>query len=185
MQLMNEDSNPIYRSGTSHLAGLTSWLPIAGQRVRLTAEWTSTVPTANIMSFGDYAWGFAYNDYKYPDGMRYRGRAIGFSLDSNSKLYTLQASWTTSQNITWTLTGQHARVADMISSTPPGTGFVYSTINPVSTGRVTFDMGEVRASVPFGPQFTVDASVRYQSDQLRPAQGAEAAGEIRLSYALD
>jgi hypothetical protein len=185
MQLMNEDSNPIYRSGTSHLAGLTSWLPIAGQRVRLTAEWTSTVPTANIMSFGDYAWGFAYNDYKYPDGMRYRGRAIGFSLDSNSKLYTLQASWTTSQNITWTLTGHHARVADMVASTSPGTGFVYSTINPVSTGRVTFDMGEVRASVPFGPQFTVDASVRYQTDQLRPAQGAEAAGEMRLSYALD
>jgi hypothetical protein len=184
MQLMNEDSNPIYRSGTSHLAGLTSWLPIAGQRVRLTAEWTSTVPTANIMSFGDYAWGFAYNDYKYPDGMRYRDRATGFSLDSNSKLYTLQASWTTSRNIGWTLTYHHARVADMITSTPPGTGYIASTYNPVSAGRVTFDMGEVRANVPVSRQFTVDASVRYQTDQLRPAQGAETAGEMRVSYAL-
>ena len=50
-------------------------------------------PHRNIFSFGNVYHGYAYNNYDYPDGMRYRGRTLGFSLDSDSRLASLQASW--------------------------------------------------------------------------------------------
>ena len=184
MQLMNEDSNPFWHSGSSHLFGLTAWAPVAGTRVRFTAEFTDTVPTANMFSFGDYAYGFAYNDYKYPDGLRYRGRATGFSLDSNSKLLTLQAAWTGWHDINWTLSYHHAQVRNIIEVAPVGGGYVYSTINPLTTAPVTMDIGEARARFALGRGFTLDTTVRYQTDQLRPAHGGEAAVEARLSYQL-
>lgn len=186
MQLMNEDSNPFWHSDTSHLFGLTAWAAVAGTRVRFTAEFTDTVPTANMFSFGDYAYGAAYNDYKYTDGMRYRGLATGFSLDSDSKLLTLQAAWTGWYDINWTVSYHHALVADMhaYGDVAPGGGFVGATFNPLSTSSVIMNIGEARASFPLGRSFTVDTSVRYQTDQLRPAHGGEAAVEARLSYKL-
>ncbi len=184
MQLMNEDSNPFWHSGTSHLFGLTAWAPVGGTRVRFTAEFTDSVATANMFSFGDYAYGFAYNDYKYIDGMRYRGLATGFSLDSNSKLLTLQAAWTAWYDVNWTLSYHHAMVGDMVAVAPVGGGYVYSTINPLTTAPVSMNIGEARASFPLGRSFTVDASVRYQTDQLRPAHGGEAAVETRVAYHL-
>ena len=184
MQVMNEDSNPFYHSGSSHLFGLTGWAPVFGTRVRFTAEFTDSVATANMFSFGDYAYGFAYNDGKYLDGMRYRGLATGFSLDSDSKLATLQAAWTGRYGINWTLSYHHALVGDMRSVIPVvGGGYVYSTINPLTTAPVTMDIGEARASFPLGA-FKLDVSARYQTDQLRPAHGGEAAIETRISYAL-
>jgi len=184
MQLMNEDSNPFWHSGTSHLFGLTAWVPVGATRVRITAEFTDSIATANMFSFGDYAYGFAYNDGKYLDGMRYRGLATGFSLDSNSKLLTLQAAWTGWYDINWTLSYHHAQVGDMVEVAPVGGGYVYSTINPLTTAPVSMDIGEARASFPLGRDFTIDASARYQTDQLRPAHGGEAAVEARLSYHL-
>ncbi len=49
--------------------------------MRLTLEYTDTVPTEDIFSFGDVDPRAAYNNFQYIDGMRYRGRTIGFSLD--------------------------------------------------------------------------------------------------------
>ncbi len=108
LQVMNEDSNPFYHSGTSHLFGLTGWVPVGQTRVRITAEFTDSIATQQIFSFGDYFYGFAYNDYKYLGGMRNLDRALGFSLDADSKLATLQASWLGAHNITWTLSYHHA-----------------------------------------------------------------------------
>ncbi len=180
LQVMNEDSNPIWHSASSHLFGLTGWVPAGSTRVRITAEYTNSISTQQIFSFGDYFYGTAYNDYKYQGGMRNRDRALGFSLDSDSKLATLQASWLGAQNITWTLTYHHADLNVM----PLGTTPVSSTINFVSSGFVPIDIGEVRASFPLPYHFTVDVEARYSSDQPRPAHGSQGAGEVRLKYSL-
>ena len=86
MQLMNEDSSPFTHSGTSHLFGASIFLPTKANPVRLTAEYSDSVSTLNIFSFGDDLYGFSYTNGQYPDGMRYRGRTIGFSLDDDSRL---------------------------------------------------------------------------------------------------
>jgi len=181
LQVMNEDSNPFYHSATSHLFGLTGWVPVGQTRVRLTAEFTDSITTQQIFSFGDYFYGFSYNDYKYIGGMRNLDRALGFSLDDDSKLITLQASWLGAHNITWTLSYHHA---DINAAIPVG-AVVYSEINFfVSSAPVPISIGEARASFPLTEHFTVDAELRYSSDQPRPAHGSQGAGELRLKYSF-
>ena len=53
LQVMNEDSNPFYHSGSSHLFGITGWVPVGQTRVRMTAEFTDSIPTTNIFNFGN------------------------------------------------------------------------------------------------------------------------------------
>jgi Capsule assembly protein Wzi len=178
LQVMNEDSNPFWHSGSSHLFGITGWVPAGQTRVRITAEFTDSIPTTNIFNFGNYEYGFSYNDYKYLGGMRNLDRALGFSLDSDSKVTTLQASWLGTHDITWTLTYHHAYVSAAI----PVGAEVYSTINFVSSAAVPINIGQARASFPLSGHFTVDAEVRYSSDQPRPAHGSQGAGELRLKY---
>jgi hypothetical protein len=181
LQVMNEDSNPFWHSGSSHLFGITGWVPVGQTRVRITAEFTDTIPTTNIFNFGNYEYGFSYNDYKYPGGLRNLDRDLGFSLDDDSKLKTLQASWLGAANITWTLTYHHA----YINAAIPVGAEVYSntlTLNFVSSAPVPVNIGEARASFPLTEHFTVDAEVRYSSDQPRPAHGSQGAGELRLKY---
>ncbi len=180
LELMNEDSNPVYHSGSSHLFGLTAWVPVGQTRVRFTAEFADTIPTTNIFNFGTYEYGFAYNDYKYLGGMRYRDRALGSSLDTDSKLITLQASWLGPYNVNWTLSYHHADV----DAQPPFNSEVYSSISYVSSAVVPISVGEVRASFPILEHFTVDAAVRYSTDQPRPAHGSQGAGELRLKYSF-
>jgi hypothetical protein len=180
LQVMNEDSNPFYHSGTSHLFGLTGWVPVGQTRVRITAEFTDSIATQQIFGFGDYFYGIAYNDYKYPGGMRYRDRALGFSLDSDSKLATLQASWLGAHSVTWTVSYHHAD----LNVAPSDTGELYSAVNFVSSAPVPINIGEARASFPLLDHFTVDAAIRYMSDQPRPAHGSQGAGELRLKYTL-
>jgi len=75
MQVMNEDTNPFVHSFTSHCCA-SVWVPIGGQNVRLTIEYTDSIATRDIFSFGDVGFGVSYNNFQYPDGMRYRGRAL-------------------------------------------------------------------------------------------------------------
>jgi Capsule assembly protein Wzi len=182
LQVMNEDSNPFYHSGSSHLFGLTGWVPVGQTRVRLTAEFTDSIATTNIFNFGTYEWGFAYNDYKYIGGMRNLDRALGFSLDTDSKLETLQASWLGAKNITWTLTFHHA----LVNGNPPVGAELYvpTIINFVSSTEVPISIGEVRASLPLLGHLTLDVEARYSSDQPRPEHGSQAAGEVRLKYTM-
>jgi hypothetical protein len=90
----------------------------------------------------------------------------------------VQASWLGAHNITWTLTYHHA---DLDTAIPIGST-VYSTINFVSSGPVPINIGQARVSFPLAEHFTVDAEVRYSSDQPRPAHGSQGAGELRLKY---
>jgi hypothetical protein len=170
-QIMNEDSNPIVHSTSTHLFGGSVWLPVAGTTLRLTAEYTDTVPTVNIFSFGKLNHGYVYNNYDYVDGMRYRGRTLGFSLDSDSRLATLQASWVDRHDWTYTLSYHRAWI-----SSPQN-----KRLNIVTTAPVTANIGEVRIKAPL-PWATIELAGRLADDQPRPRHGFNAAVEAAVSW---
>jgi hypothetical protein len=173
-QIMNEDSSPITHSGSSHLFGASVWLPINSHPLRLTFEYTDTISTQNIFSFGRFFYGVSYTDYKYPgDGMRYRGRALGFSLDSDSRLLSLQASYVDGSNWSYALSLHRAQIST------PFTG----PANIVTTAPVTVDLAEARLGLPL-PNAKLDLALRLQDDQPRPQRGFTAAFETALRIAL-
>jgi hypothetical protein len=174
MQLMNEDSSPVSHSDTSHLFGASLWLPIgAAAPLRLTAEYSDTVPTVDIFSFGDVAHGDAYNNGGYIDGMRYRGRTLGFSLDSDSTLFTLQGAWRGAGGWSYELTYHHAAVDNPNNTLG----------NAVTTAPVHINLGEARVSFPFHGVH-IDLEGRLADDQPRPFHGFQAAIEAGLSITL-
>ncbi|HJW42298.1 MAG TPA: capsule assembly Wzi family protein [Rhizomicrobium sp.] len=173
MQLMNEDSNPISHSVTSHLFGASIWLPMGGNPLRLTAEYTSSVPTLDIFSFGDVAHGDAYNNGGYIDGMRYRGRTLGFSLDSDSTLLSVQGAWRDADGWSYEVTYHHAAVSNPNNLLG----------NVVTTAPVLINMAEARVSFPWH-QFHVDLAGRLQDDQPRPSHGFKAAIETSIGVNL-
>jgi len=172
-QIMNEDSSPIRHSLSSHLIGATTWLPVGNNTARITAEYVSSISTFDIFSFNTIGYGVSYTDYKYPiDGTRYRGRALGYSLDSDSRLIMLQGSVVDAANRNWTLTGYRAYV-----STPfTNTGAALSD-NPLTTTPVTIDIGEAKVAMPLS-WGDLTFTGRVQDDQFRPKHGFSAGGEI-------
>jgi hypothetical protein len=177
MQLMNEDSSPLVTSGTSHLFGASVFLPIAENPLKLTAEYSDSISTRDIFSFGNNIDGFSYTNGTYPDGMRYRGRTIGFSLDDDSTLASLQGSWTDSGGRFYELSLHHATIG---SSHALGR-------NILSPTPVLLNMAEARMSLPveMGRQgLKLDLAGRLQDDQLRPHQGFAAAIEMGLRIGL-
>lgn len=170
-QFMNEDTSPFVHSDTSHLFGGSTWLPVFGRTTRFTAEYTDSIATQNIFSFGNVAHGVAYNNSTYVDGMRYRGRTLGFSLDSDSRLASLQASWMGHGNWTYTLSYHRAWI-----STPQNVGG-----NILSAAPVTIDFGEARIGVPFF-WGSVELAGRIQGDRPRPDRGFEASIEAALRF---
>jgi hypothetical protein len=174
MSLMNEDSSPFTNSGTSHLFGVTAFLPMAsGSPLRLTVEYADTVPTVDIFSFGDVFHGFSYNNYSYVDGMRYRGRTLGFGLDSDSKLLSLQGAWTDEGGRFYELSFHNAHIGNPNSS----------SLNIVTASAMRVTIGEARVSLPWNG-FKLDFALRLQDDLPRPNSGFQAAFETVLRVPL-
>ncbi|HWU56076.1 MAG TPA: capsule assembly Wzi family protein [Rhizomicrobium sp.] len=177
-QIMNEDYSWLTRSGSSHLIGASIFLATANNPVKLTAEFTDTFATKTPFSFGNYVYGFTYTNGQYPDGMRYRGRTLGASLDTDATLLSLQGSWTDSAGRFYELSLHHATIAN--SHTPPG-------YNIVSSEPVLVNMGEARVSLPFTLNhrtFKLDVAGRLQGDQPYPHSGFSAAIEVALRAPL-
>jgi len=175
-QLMAEDTNPFIHSGTSHLYGASLWHPIADGIGRLTVEYTDSVPSTDIFS-GPAMHGFAYNNGQYPDGMRYRGRSLGFSLDSDSRLMSIQAAFTDQDSRTLTLTYHRARASDPLNTVG----------NAVTTAPVTFNVMQARLSIPLEfseRKLRFDIEGRLQDDQPRPDKGHLATVEAALKFGL-
>lgn len=176
-QVMNEDSSPITHSGSTHLFGVGVWLPTNGNPVKLTAEYTDSISTKDIFSFGDNLYGFSYTNGTYFDGMRYRGRTLGFSLDDDSTLASLQGSWTDNAGRFYEITLHHATIgsAHSIGS------------NILSPTPVTLNMADARVSLPLdfgGTAMHLDLAGRLQDDQPRPHQGFVAAIEAAIRVGL-
>jgi hypothetical protein len=176
-QLMNEDYSWFSRSATSHLVGGSIFLPAPGNPVKLTLEYADSIATRTLFSFGNNVYGFSYTNGQYPDGMRYRGRTLGFSLDTDSTLLSLQGSWSDQADRFYQLTLHHATIdgnhsvgANIVSATP-----------------VIVNMAEARVSLPLtlnNRSFHLDLAGRLQDDQPRPHQGFAASVEVALRAPL-
>jgi len=178
MQVMNEDYSWFSRSGSSHLFGASIFVPTQANPVKLTVEYANSIATKTLFSFGDNVYGFSYNNGQYPDGMHYRGRTLGFSLDDDSTLASLQGSWSDQAGRFYQLSLHHATIGN--SHTPAG-------FNILSSTPVIVNMGEARVSLPltFGERtFRLDFAGRLQDDQPRPHQGFAAAVEVALRAPL-
>jgi hypothetical protein len=173
-QEMNEvQSNPLPQE-VSHLAGLTLWSPVAGGLGRLTLEYTSTVPLYQLLWGGIKGYGWPYNSGQYRDGMRYRGRSLGFSLDSDSEMFSLQGDWRSENGIGYRLSFHSANVSHpLIASVVP------TFYNAVTTTPVHINMVEARLTLPF-KAMDFELAVRAQDDQPRPDSGATAAVELAI-----
>jgi hypothetical protein len=122
--------------------------------------------------------GFAYNNGTYLDGMRYRGRSLGFSLDSDSRLLSLQGSWTDSGGRFYELSLHHAVV-----SNPNIQGSVPQAYNAVTAAPFIANIGEARVSLPLSGM-KLDLAARLQDDVPRPDKGFTAGFEAALRVAL-
>jgi hypothetical protein len=177
LQLMNEDYSWFNHSGTSHLFGASIFVPTPENPIKLTAEFTDSISTHHPFSFGDNIYGFSYTNGTFIDGMRYRGRTLGFSLDDDSTLLSLQGSWSDAEGRFYELTVHHATIGNSHS--------IGSNI--VSATPVIVNMGEARVSLPFnlnGRTFHLDLDGRLQDDQPRPHSGFAAALEVALRVPL-
>ena len=170
-QVMNEDSSPITNSYTSYLAGASIWLPVGNTALRLTGEYVSSISTFSLFAFNQPRYGITYNNFQYPDGARYRGRTVGFGLDSDSRLASLQGSLTDTRGRSYTLSLHHAIVST------PFTG----AANPITTTAVTINYAEAQVAVPIR-WADVRVAGRVQDDQPRPKHGATAAIEASLVF---
>ena len=159
---------------TSHLFGASVWVPVADNAMRVTVEYSDSVPTVDIFSFGDVFHGSAYNNFDYVDGMRYRGRTLGFSLDSDLRLLSLQGSWVDDDG--WTYEGTFHNA--VISNPNNHVG------NVVTTAPVIINLAEARVGIPVLDHLKLDVAARIQDDQPRPDHGATGAIEAALTVAF-
>jgi len=186
-QEMDRDTGPFVHSDTSHLFGASIWVPVRDTAVRFTAEYADTISTINFFSFGKDIYGVTYSDFKYVDGWQYRGRTLGSSLDTDSRLASFHASWPGPSNWTYTISYYRAQIGS------PDTAAAHESLvggplpplsgNLVSAAPVTIDIGEARVHFPL-KNLSVDVAVRLQSDQPRPDRGFAAAGELSINYRL-
>ena len=175
-QAMNEDTNPFVHSVTSQLFGGSVWMPVPDGTARLTVEFASSLPTNDLWG-GSVFHGSAYNNTQYPDGMRYRGRTLGFSLDSDSRLFSLQASFMDKDAHSFTLTYHHGDVSNSLN----GSGNVV-TMSPVVINQV---QGRIGLPLRLNDRLIrLDLEGRLQDDQPRPDRGSLATVEARVSLAL-
>src|SRR5271156_695318 len=173
MELMNRDYSWFNHSASSHLFGTSVFLPTDDNPVKLTLEYTNSISMTHPFAFNEPIYGYTYTDYKYPDGMHYRGRAIGFSLDTDSTLIALQGSWTDALGHFYELSFYHTTIG---SSHSEGTNYVSPT-------PVLLNMGEAKVSLPWHG-FMLDLAGRLQDDQPRPAHGFLASVETAIRMPL-
>lgn len=184
-QFMNEDTNPFHHSGSSHLYGAGVWMPLWNDGTgRLTVEYADTVPTMDLWGSGTLH-GVAYNNNGFPTGARYRGRSLGFSLDSDSRLLSVQTSYRRNAGDSYTLSYHHAEISSGELVALTASGSVWH--NAVSTEPVTINLLEGRVEMPFDSEYgalRVSLAGRVQDDRPRPEKGWLSSVELRLSFAL-
>jgi len=182
IQFQNEDTGPFVHSFTSHLAGLT-WAGPWGQdggRWRLVTEYTDSRATLNFLSFGKRAVGTAYNNTQYLDGFRYRGRTLGFSLDSESTLFSVVALLTDRHGLGYRFAYHNAHINTAELARAQATGNP-ATRNVVSAQPVTINEVEAGVSLPYH-DFVFDFTIRGQDARPYPATSGQINFEAGISY---
>jgi hypothetical protein len=183
VQFMNEDTGPFAHAVTSYLTGTSLAGPWgeSGSHWRLTAEYTDSVATLNWFSFSNVVHGGAYNNRDYLDGLRYRDRTLGFSLDSDSRLLSLAGSVIDASGWTYRVVFYSAQISTPQLAAIQASGS--NTRNVVSAKAVSFSQGEAGLSIPVGPVL-LDVTVRAQTGQVHPGRDSAIGGEVGLRYPL-
>lgn len=179
-QFMFMDAGRPTPIGVSSLFGASVWIPSGDHTWRLTAEVTSSESAYNLFTFGDILHGDAYNGTKYLSGYRYRGRSLGFSLDSDSDLISLQASTLDNNGRGFTFTYHRANVSNDCNIAGCALQ-IYG--NVVTTAPVTIDMLDAGITLPFRGM-AVGVTARLQDDQPRPQRGFTGGVELSLKRSL-
>ncbi len=180
-QLMNEDTGPFAHSTTSYLGGVSLAAPWGerGMHWRVTAEYADSVSTRNWFSFGKREYGIAYNNFGYADGTRYRDRTLGFSLDSDSKLFSMDALLVDARGWQYRLAYHNVRISTpQLALMQANAGFIR---NVVSAEPVQYDQVEAGLSVPWR-RWSFGLSLRAQDDQIQQGQGSDVSLEGGFSY---
>jgi len=179
LQFLNDDTGPFTHSYTSYLGGLHWTGPWGrdGSQWSLTAEYTDSRATLDWFSFGKRLPGFAYNNDEYIDGFRYRGRTMGFSLDSDSVLFSLSAAMTDTAGRQYRLSYYNAQISTQELAAQQAEGSYRR--NVVSARPVQVDQVEGGISLPWR-RLLFDLSVRWQDQQPFPDHGATLNVEARV-----
>jgi hypothetical protein len=183
LQLMNEDTGPFNHSYTSYLVGSSLAAPWGdnGAHWRMTAEFTNSVATYHAFRFGRVGHGVSYNNTDYADGFRYRDRTLGFSLDSDSRLLSLNGQFTNTAGWTYRAAYHWARISTVQLAALQSGGRPF---NVVSSQPVTINQAELGLSIP-NRWFTVDFALRGQDAlpvAVHGSSGDKLAGEIGVIY---
>ncbi len=171
VQFLNDDTGPFINSYTSYLAGLRWAGPWgnSGTTWTFTTEYSDTRATDDWFEFDDRLAGFAYNNTEYLDGSRYRGRTLGFSLDSDSVLISFAGAITDTAGRRYRLEYHNAQISSGELTNAPLNEFY---VNTVSSQPVTVNQIETGISAPWR-NVLFDLSVRWQDATPFPDRGSE------------
>lgn len=109
-ELIGEDEDNIIIDQISILGGASVQFPVGGEgsQLRLTGEYSDTF--ANRSFPGRERGSSTYNQFIYTDGFTYRDRAIGHSLDGDSRLVSMSGTYIDKENRLFRLAFRHADV---------------------------------------------------------------------------
>lgn len=100
IQHVGEDESGYQPSRLTHVVGLNGLIALEKHRLHWFLERTQTTAGALI---GDKRSNYVYEHGIYKNGYRYKGRAIGASIDNDSELDTLGLDWILPHNGRWSL----------------------------------------------------------------------------------
>lgn len=121
------------------LIGISLYGPYGddGAQWRFTTEYTDTV-SKHVWLFAKQRFNLIYEHHLYRTGYRYKGRSIGHSLDSDSRLLSVVAQYTDSSGWEYTAKYHHAE------------------INIDGTGRTVFNIGNAGRTLVVIPNNNID-----------------------------
>jgi len=107
-QWIGEDEANGLPSGYLAVLGLETWGPHRGGSYRVHAEYGET--TCSALTDSDPNFDCAYEHTIYTGGYRYRGRAIGHSMDADGIMFSVGGVWVETTGNTWQFLGRRIEV---------------------------------------------------------------------------
>ena len=135
-QWIGEDEANGLPSAYLALLGLETWGTRlgGGRSYRLHAEYSET--TCSALTDSDPNFVCAYNHGIYTDGYRYRGRAIGHTMDGDGVMFSLGGLWVDSSGNAWQILGRRVEVN---RSNHPS-----NTVSPLKQDVYTLEVSHTR-----------------------------------------
>jgi hypothetical protein len=155
-QFSAEDTGDFFFTAMSFLYGASLWggLGDAGALWRLTAEYSDTKAVRNL---GITNFNITYNHATYRSGYRYRGRALGHSLEGDSRLFSLVGTLTDLRDWTYRLAYHYAEINRDGSS--------FQSFLPITSNAETVNVFEAGLTIPIN-RSTLEFRLRLEDDQL-------------------